>query len=130
MSKPFDQGAVDEVRTAVLMQLLVSAVRAEVRKPPVRHLWFPRASTRAYDLRDGNPPSDTDRPKHLRGLRLELDLGELPPSLVEQVNALIVQRQKQDQDVKKSFFDYPEARKMLEQMRAPKRLVKLPWDGA
>lgn len=44
----------------------------------VHYLWFPEDNVNHYELRDGNPPSDADRPKHLRGFRLECDIEEIP----------------------------------------------------
>ena len=44
----------------------------------VRYLWFPEDNVNRYELREGNPPSDTDRPKHMRGFRLECDIESIP----------------------------------------------------
>lgn len=41
----------------------------------VRHLWFPENDHRNYVMRPGNPPPDSQRPKHLRGFQLAIDLG-------------------------------------------------------
>lgn len=44
----------------------------------VRHLWFPENNVNSYELRDGNPPPDADRPKHMRRFRLECDIEDIP----------------------------------------------------
>jgi hypothetical protein len=51
----------------------------------VKHLWFPENDHRNYVLRSGNPPPDSQRPKHLRGYHLEIDLGakELPGEITK-----------------------------------------------
>jgi hypothetical protein len=58
-----------------------------LKPPPVAHLWptsekITGADTGTfnlveYALRDGNAPSDSDRPEYLRGINLEIDVGQL-----------------------------------------------------
>lgn len=52
---------------------------------PVRHVWFPKNDITKYELRTGNPPADQDRPEHLRGLNLVIDIGVVPPDVWEAV---------------------------------------------
>ncbi len=40
----------------------------------VQHLWFPEPYADNYEARQGNPPPDSARPKHMRGIDLVLDL--------------------------------------------------------
>ena len=47
------------------------------RKWEVMHIWFPENRVSKYEIRGGNPPSDSERPQHLRGLFLELDPKQL-----------------------------------------------------
>lgn len=82
-----DQREVDIVRIRVLASCLATAVMNGEKKVPVRHLWFPEERVTYYRLRDGNPPADVDRPKHLRGLRLEIDIGEIPEAVADAVKA-------------------------------------------
>lgn len=51
----------------------------------VKYLWFPEDDMRAYEARDGNPPPDAERPKHMRGLNLVIDLRDpkAPQRIVE-----------------------------------------------
>lgn len=51
----------------------------------VKWLWFPRDDIRAYEMRDGNPPPDSLRPKRLRGLNLVVDINDtsIPETLFE-----------------------------------------------
>jgi len=79
------QAQVDKVRTRVVVACLISAVEQGKRKLPVKHLWFPEARDTRYELRAGNAPADQDRPKHLRRLHLAIDLGEIPPAVVDAV---------------------------------------------
>jgi hypothetical protein len=54
----------------------------------VKHLWFEDDDIRAYCWREGNAPADIDRPKHLKGLDLSLDIinVELPNTITRRLN--------------------------------------------
>lgn len=88
-----NQSRVDEVRLRVMRAWAQTNIEwIEAGKTPdlrVRHVWFPKNDVNQYSLRRGNPPSDTDRPKHMRGLRLEIDLEsrKLPETIVERLEA-------------------------------------------
>lgn len=41
-----------------------------------KHLWYPRPTHTAYELRRGEPPPDKRRPAHLRGLDLRVSLKD------------------------------------------------------
>lgn len=82
MQARLTQEAVDEVRLRVLSAVLVSSIKLRNPNPPVQHLRFPRNGVQAYQLRDGNPPSDTDRHPWERGLKLWIDLGYIEPGVV------------------------------------------------
>ena len=45
---------------------------------PSRYVWFPENNVNEYQLRMGNPPSDRDRPKHLKRFKLEIDPVVIP----------------------------------------------------
>jgi hypothetical protein len=81
------QWRVDLVRLRVLRELAQRALaRIECDKPvdwSIKHLWFPADDDRIYELRSGNPPSDDDRPKHLRRINLHIDIrrGSLPGAI-------------------------------------------------
>jgi hypothetical protein len=79
--QPLSQREVDQIRLNVLSSWLVRKCKTEDYTKQVRHLRFPENRTTKYMRRDGNPPSDTDRNPWERGLRLELDLGEIPESV-------------------------------------------------
>lgn len=119
------QEDIDRVRMDLILQRMITFVRKDNLRPPVAHVWFPKAKLASYALRDGNPPSDSDRPKHLRGKRLEVDVGEIAPSTARAIKELLHKR-RVEQDVTKPVADYEEARKMLEQMREPRRLIWTP----
>ncbi len=75
---PLSQRTINLVRKRALASLLLSGARENVRPKKVRHLWFPGDDTQKYALRDGNPPHDKDRPKHLRGFDLVVDPTQAP----------------------------------------------------
>jgi hypothetical protein len=49
-----------------------------IHSPKPQHLWFKDKNLNSYELRDGNPPSDSERPMWARGLKLEIDYKQLP----------------------------------------------------
>ncbi len=50
------------------------------------HLWFPKDSTDELEWRNGNPPPDSERPKHLRGLDLVVDPMRINQRIVDFIN--------------------------------------------
>jgi len=90
---PLSQQQIDYVRYRALQSIitveLCKAMEGEDPDLEARyHLWFPEDNVNHYLLRDGNPPADIDRPKHLRGYRLELDMLHWPQSLVDLLSQL------------------------------------------
>jgi len=91
--EPLTKQAVTMTRFRICVALLYTAVYESMRtgKPvaskgqPVRHVWFPHDDAAAYELRTGNPPAEVDRPPHLRGFRLEIDMGVIPKDVVDAV---------------------------------------------
>lgn len=86
------QKGVDVVRLRVLKSLVERQILrlkrgANLVDLKVRHLWFPENNLNHYELRTGNPPPDSERPKHMRGFRLELDVLHLPQSIVDYCEA-------------------------------------------
>lgn len=80
------QREIDEIRYRVWLHLMRSMLDnrdPNAVRPPMYHLWFPENDLRVYCIRLGNPPSDRDRPSFLRGLRLELDVQDIPHWLRE-----------------------------------------------
>lgn len=70
------QDEVDEVR----MRVTIHWVRGLLKKGvlqlgtvPKHHLWFPADDVNIYELRQGNAPPSSDRPRHLKKLELWLD---------------------------------------------------------
>lgn len=47
----------------------------------VRHLWFPANDLWERELRDGNPPADSERPEWMRGLDVAVDPMRLQPRI-------------------------------------------------
>jgi hypothetical protein len=77
------QEKVDEVRANVTMRTLVGTYRRleSVDKWPVQYLWYATDDMCKVEIRDGNPPADRDRPKHLKGVQLVLDYDNAPEVL-------------------------------------------------
>ncbi len=85
---------VDVIRFRVI-QALVGGLMKRMELPPVHeqylekpdlsihHIWFPEDNMDKYELRAGNPPADADRPPHLRGLDLEIDIVIWPKRIVD-----------------------------------------------
>ena len=80
---------------ALLYSIVYEEMQTKKRPPrqPVRHLWWPRDDMAIYELRDGNPPADVDRPAHLKGYRLEIDLGLVPRDVREEIKRTLLQAQ-------------------------------------
>jgi hypothetical protein len=81
------QADADVLRIQVLMNMLNTAgIHARQGKQPnldVCHVWFPNDTTLQYEMRPGNPPARSMRPKHLRNLELWVDPFNLPKTIVE-----------------------------------------------
>lgn len=81
------QWEIDVVRMRVLYATINSALMHVNKGLPFdlkpKHLWFPKDEIQIYELRHGNPPSDSDRPKHLRGMELVVNLFDPPRRLLE-----------------------------------------------
>ena len=87
--KPLPQELVDEKRLDIWGSLVVQHVKQRKAKVGLRHVRFlDRPSTRCYVVRKGNPPPDSERKPWEKGLRLEIDVGTIHPSL-----ALFIMRQ-------------------------------------
>lgn len=83
----FNEAAINRIRARVIASCLITAVEDGVRKPPVRHLWFPEPRLTKRELRDGNPPADVDRPPWLKGVYLVVDVGEIPQDVWDEIKA-------------------------------------------
>jgi hypothetical protein len=74
---PLTQERVDHIRARVWRVTVDKAKRKMAAHQPidltVGHLWFPTDNIQVYEYRKGNPPSPSDRPKHMKHLRLEID---------------------------------------------------------
>lgn len=84
---PLSQWEIDVVRMRVI-KTSVDRYIEEVKQgmPPnwgVKHLWFPENNVNHYQLREGNPPGDSQRPKHMRRFRIEIDILNIPETIQE-----------------------------------------------
>ena len=90
---PLSQWEIDVVRMRVIKNTVDSmmtwAERGVTPDYTVNHLWFPENNVNHYELRKGNPPSNSDRPKHLHGFSIEVDVLCIP----ERVQDLIDENQ-------------------------------------
>lgn len=105
-----DQRLVDEIRLRVITTRLVAAVTHGIKKPDVAHLRFhiPKFSRdgagnvtaiKGYSLHLWNPPADSDRHPWERGLRLEVDVGEIPATVARAVKHLRKQKRSEGEAV-------------------------------
>ncbi len=85
--KKLSANKIDEVRLRVMLAFADTQKRiiregGEPDKRP-KHVWFPEDNVNAYELRTGNAPADGERPAHLRGYDLHMDIwsGELPKTI-------------------------------------------------
>ena len=83
--QPITKMALEIIRIRVTTACLITAVEDNERKQPVRHLWFPEDNVNRYELRLGNPPADSDRPRHLRGLQLVIDIRDIPQDVWDEM---------------------------------------------
>ena len=58
------------------------------------YLWFPEDTTAVLEWRDGNPPPDSVRPRHLRGLDLVVDPLRVNKRIVDLINSSSVRRER------------------------------------
>lgn len=82
----FSQRIIDEIRFRVWLHYL----RTHLENPKkdlckICHIWFPYDEPTSYELRSGNAPSDSDRPKHLKKFKLEIDISFIPNWLREEL---------------------------------------------
>ena len=64
---PLSQVRIDIERLVVIRGELGNMLREGRPEPRILHLWFPEDNVNHYSVRDGNPPADSQRPKHMRG---------------------------------------------------------------
>jgi len=105
-NEPLSQREVDQLRLDVMVQMLIRRVKHKDKSNVVRHLRFPRPRLDAYIMRKGNPPPNVvDKRMHAqeitgsiphelrfpweKGLRLELDVGDIPPVVERAVRDLL-----------------------------------------
>lgn len=79
-----NQAKVDIVRFRV--------IRALMERPPEelekkRWLKFPEDNIDIYELKEGNPPSDVLRKKHMKGLELHIDCFDWPQRIIDILEA-------------------------------------------
>lgn len=89
---PLNQERVDVIIGWVIFGFIRNALEAvergkDVDLEQVFHLWFPSDNANIYELKHGNPPSDIDRPKHLRGYRLGFTIVDPPKRILDIMEA-------------------------------------------
>lgn len=89
--RPVKQEFVDLIILNVLAACIETASNRLSRGEPmgaiVKHLRFPRNDITEYMLRDGNPPADSERHPHERGIDLVVDLTRIPPRIMDQIRS-------------------------------------------
>jgi hypothetical protein len=79
----FNQASVDWMRFVAIYNGIDGIMKRRERGEmpdlhEIKHLWFPKPSFDAVQCKKGNAPADVERPKHLKGLNLAVDLWEWP----------------------------------------------------
>jgi len=76
----FDQKNIDWCRFNICYNLLCGAIKMHEageydpdHMTKIRHVWFPKPGYDEILMKEGNAPSDSDRPKHLKGKELYID---------------------------------------------------------
>lgn len=72
----------------IVKQQLEMLREGEIKEPDIqtiRHLWFPENNVNNIHLREGRPPPDSERPKHMRGFEIVVDLMHIPQSIVDEM---------------------------------------------
>lgn len=77
----------ENVRATAAVSLLFQHVSQGKLEVPVHWIWMSETGGQ-YELRKGNPPADQDRPPHLRGLDLWVDVGEISMDIRNAVQVL------------------------------------------
>jgi hypothetical protein len=83
------QRGIDAVKVRVWWQLLqgskVPRAMLSGEGQTVFHVWFPTDSLQVYELRDGNPPARSERPKYLRDANLVIDMFHIPETIRDEL---------------------------------------------
>lgn len=129
--KTLPQKEVDKKRFDIAAQLIVSHVKMQQPNVPVHHIRFLDGKTcRSYQVREGNPPADTDRKPWERGLNLEIDVGYIHPSLARLVMWVRKKARSEGEVTPDKFMAYIKdalAGKMRESLYVPQIIHKPFW---
>jgi hypothetical protein len=78
--------AVDQKRLTVMVLLAWNALKKGEEVPNYKkHLWFFDDRLDHYELREGNAPSDSERPDYLKSLDLWINPSELPKDILKEL---------------------------------------------
>lgn len=81
---PLTQMRIDVEKMHANVSILSSMMAAENPDlDKVWHIWFPTDNVNDYELREGPPPPDIERPKHLRNFNLVVDPLVMPASVID-----------------------------------------------
>jgi hypothetical protein len=89
---PLRQDFID-VEKLFVMKGIIKGQMVEIeegtRKEPdltsIWHLWFPENNVNNWVVRPGKPPPDSERPKHMRGFDLVVDVMNIPQRIVDEL---------------------------------------------
>jgi hypothetical protein len=88
---PLNQRRVDIVRMRIIRAVLDSLVEFGPSGDRYKHVWFPNDEINVYELREGNAPADSVRPKHLKRLDLSIDILRPPQWILDILGLDMVQ---------------------------------------
>lgn len=77
------QERIDHIRAEITMKTLLKAYEKDDWSVAgtIQYLWFPENDIRKMEVREGNPPADQDRPKHMQRMQLVMDHKAAPAEL-------------------------------------------------
>lgn len=120
------QEQVDIIRMAAILNRLRWTIFAKAMGEPVhdghQYLWFDKDDINHYEIRPGNPPARSRRPKHLKNIDLVVDVHKPPQRIKDMLEARGVTLWKTVKDVERSAEKAAELQKMEEE---EKRIITL-----
>jgi hypothetical protein len=91
---PLRQDFIDVEKMHVMRGLIngqLREVEAGTRSEPdletIHYLWFPENNVNSWVVKVGHPPPDSERPKHLRGFDLVVDLMNIPQRIRDELKS-------------------------------------------
>lgn len=93
---PFTQVAdpqfeVDLIRFSIIRAIVTSAAEGAIPEEGLfarRYVWFPKNNLNIYELRQGNPPANLERPAYLKNIDLFIDIEYWPKRITDALETI------------------------------------------